>query len=90
MRFSHLIAAAMIAAAYALPATALTTRAGPPAPTEYPLPPELCDSPTDQVVRERDRCVPPTIDPRVIDGPVLPEHSGVACCRSDIILLPRE
>ena len=71
--------AALVSALHALPAVALTKRAG-PAPTDHLLPPGACDVVLSPVSGTRMPCVPPGIDPRVAGGP--------ACCRSDVVLPP--
>lgn len=87
MRLSYLMAGTLIAAIYALPAAALTLRV-PPTPPDYPLPPIACDHLAGPVEGERMPCLPPGIDPRVVDGPAIPERPWVTRCRRDIVMPP--
>lgn len=80
MRLSRFLTGALLIVGQALPVAALATTISPYAhPTHELVRPSVCDPMLEGYIR-RPPCLPPFVDPRVVDGP---NHWG-NCCRTPI------
>lgn len=84
MRLSRLLTGALLIVGQALPVAALATTISPYAhPTHELVRPSVCDPMLEGYIR-RPPCLPPFVDPRVVDGPIIWND----CCRTVVGVPP--